>query len=95
MPRDELKKQFFQVRLAVPVGQFFDRSGGEHVAAVLVHLSRRMPAAAAGPVAEPATIVERESWPSDSAISASFTPSRSAGVMISPTSLRFSCLVPR
>jgi hypothetical protein len=49
------------------------RRGCEHVAAVLVHLGRRLPAAAAGPATEPHAVVERESWPSDSAISASFT----------------------
>ncbi len=48
------------------------RRGCEHVAAVLVHLARRMPTAP-GPAEEPATGLERESWPSDPAISSSFT----------------------
>ncbi|MBW2260870.1 MAG: hypothetical protein JRG91_02770 [Deltaproteobacteria bacterium] len=50
------------------------RRGCEHVAAVLVHMARRMPAApASGLAEEPTSVGERSSWPSDSAISASFT----------------------
>lgn len=50
------------------------RRGCEHVAAVLIHMARRIPAApTAGSAEEPAPVTERESWPSDSAISASFT----------------------
>jgi hypothetical protein len=52
------------------------RRGCEHVAAVMIHLARRLPAVEASldaRVEEPSPAIERGSWPSDGTISSSFT----------------------